>query len=343
MWRQTFRYYWKSCVVDGIRNSSYVLRRDPQHLRYVGCEITNHCNLKCAHCFFAVRLGDRRDKGYMDEGIFRKIIDQLKPLGAGIMANGAGESLLHPRFLDLLEYTVAKGVPVFFNTNGTLFDRTFSDNLLAFYKGSVFFSIDGVDRESHNRLRKGSDYDRVVEHIEYFLEQRKRRGKTQDVKIGVGNVNNVGREEIRRPFLETWLNRVDVVNFAMMYGNNSEVISERFEGYQVPKRKICRIPWQILEISWKGDVSICPKIFAWAEGEGPDVLGNVSKDLLTDIWHGEKAWAFRRRLAAGEIAGTQCENCDKWQCFDIKKPVILDGVSIDRNGIFMSYQRRNGN
>jgi len=66
----------------------------------VAIEPTNGCNLDCVMCY-----SKGRKEGIMDWQLYKKIIDEgvsmRRDLGVGL--NFGGESLLHPKFSDMVE------------------------------------------------------------------------------------------------------------------------------------------------------------------------------------------------------------------------------------------------
>ena len=67
----------------------------------VRIEPTNKCCFRCIHCFQAKIT---RKRGMMEMSVFKKVIDEISPLGCGVIFNLHGEPLLHPRFLEMLDY-----------------------------------------------------------------------------------------------------------------------------------------------------------------------------------------------------------------------------------------------
>ena len=99
------------------------------------------------------------------------------------------------------------GANTYFNTNGTLFDKTFSEGLVKFYRGSIFFSIDG-DREWLERIRVPAKYEQVVSNLDYFLSVNAANG--WPITVGV-SLCNLGHAEERKRFLDFWLPKVNYV------------------------------------------------------------------------------------------------------------------------------------
>lgn len=82
---------------------------------HVQLNISNACQLNCEFC----SCKDRDRKMYMDFGLFKEYMDVLRKRGMdAVTITGGGEPLLHPRFQDMVEYLVSKGVSVGLVTNG---------------------------------------------------------------------------------------------------------------------------------------------------------------------------------------------------------------------------------
>jgi MoaA/NifB/PqqE/SkfB family radical SAM enzyme len=80
----------------------------------VGIELTNDCNMSCPYCW-------RKDRkiGYMDMELFKKIIKQI-PFYARVGLSYAGESILHPRFKEIVDMCQGKFRDLVTYSNGIL-------------------------------------------------------------------------------------------------------------------------------------------------------------------------------------------------------------------------------
>jgi len=78
--------------------------------------LTDYCNQDCPYCFAQEMMSRKgRDISFMK---FKKAVDYLKRSGVGRIGIIGGEPTLHPRFLQLLDYVVEKGMSVRLYTNG---------------------------------------------------------------------------------------------------------------------------------------------------------------------------------------------------------------------------------
>lgn len=123
---------------------------------------TSLCNLRCRYCYQSA------GKSLDDELSFEERIDlinQMVDANVGFLAISGGEPVMGPRFWDVLEYA-AKFLHISIATNGTLLeDRSIVDRLADSGAKSVFVSLDGASRESHEFIRGKGSFDRTIRGI----------------------------------------------------------------------------------------------------------------------------------------------------------------------------------
>jgi len=133
----------------------------PQRL---SVELANICNLHCSYCFRS------EDNLYSDRAEFfplpllRRVIDEAREAVQITRVNfTGGEPTLHPQFAEVLATVATAHLQASFVTNGWHFERTWPA-LLANREAisHVAFSVDGVDRETHDRWRGKGSFDRLV-------------------------------------------------------------------------------------------------------------------------------------------------------------------------------------
>ncbi len=84
----------------------------------VGIELTNNCNLHCPECTSGSGQM-RRERGFMDIELFKKMIEELKPFLYNINLYFQGEPMLHPGFFSFIKNsgnirTVYRQTDIFF-------------------------------------------------------------------------------------------------------------------------------------------------------------------------------------------------------------------------------------
>jgi len=149
----------------------------------------------------------------MDFALFSKVVDEIssfRPLPS-VGLNYGGESLLHPRFADALALLAQRGLcsRTGFNTNAAVLRPEVADLLVEVGIRSVSISLDGF-KTSHERIRVGSRYDKVVENTMSLVEARRRRGAVRP-QIVV-NLTRVDQDESEiQAFVDHWAVLVDEV------------------------------------------------------------------------------------------------------------------------------------
>lgn len=140
---------------------------------YIEVETTTYCNLKCKIC----------EHTYWDEPNvhmtfeqFKHIVDQFPTL-KWIGMTGIGEAWTNPDFEQMLRYIKARGTYV------ELYDSFyFTDDYKARLQvelgvEKVFVSLDAASKETYEKIRVGSDFDRVIENVKRVDKWKKKLNK----------------------------------------------------------------------------------------------------------------------------------------------------------------------
>lgn len=284
----------------------------------VAIELTNRCNLRCKMCAFHSSESRSRLKqrsiGDMEFEFFEQLADQIaefdRPPHIGL--NYSGESLLYPRFSDVLELLRCRELSARsgFNTNGTLLKPSVSDMLLDCFEGSINISLDGF-RESHERIRVGSRYNRVFENVSYLIERKRRLGLTRPrIVVNLVRVDQSGREI--EEFVRYWGNRADSVRvYEHLTHDNRYVTSTRhLDAVLAGRRRACKQPFNYLAIFWDGSVTFCCNDIS---RRGMGVTENAHNRSIMEIWRGDQANRLRRLMIDGQVNGLPaCGRCEVW-------------------------------
>jgi MoaA/NifB/PqqE/SkfB family radical SAM enzyme len=282
-----YRRKWNECP------RQRVLNEFPLHL---DIESTNACNLRCIMCgrnFMTEKIG------YMDWELFKKIIDEgARYRLPSIKLNYRGEPLLHTGLAQMVAYAKRSGVlEVQFNTNGLTLDAAKIENLLDAGVDRMIFSFDGATRETYEKIRRGSSYDKVVNNIKALVMARNRRGlRKPSVRVQMVKMRENEREV--EAFIKMWLpvaNRVAMSTRREPTGKEGEA-----------KHFACPQIWQRMMIAWDGEVRMC-----CGDWLGEIVLGNARESTIYDLWHGEKVSEVRKLHAEGRFNEIPvCSRCE---------------------------------
>jgi len=103
---------------------------------------------------------------------FRRIVDEAEKIGIFEIYLAGGEPLLHPSFIDILDYVLEKSFTIYVLTNGTLLTEDLAlsiKNLMLKHKKTIHFqiSIDSIDPQINDQIRGATDS--AKNGIEVFL------------------------------------------------------------------------------------------------------------------------------------------------------------------------------
>lgn len=268
-------------------------------------EPTSVCNLRCVMC--PNKELEKAQKGFMDFGLFRKIVDEVKDFAFDVHLLHRGESLLHPEFFDMVKYAHDAGLVTRFHTNGTLLDEEKSRKLIAAGLDQFAFSIDGFDAETYERVRVGAGFDKTIGNIVRFLEIKKSLGAAKPVTL-IELIDQPGLKESaarsRKAFEERFkglpLDRIVIKEYHNWAGDAGEA---RKRASYSP----CTFLWHALIIFWDGAVLPCTQDFF-----GNYKLGNAQDASIASIWNNDKMVALRDKIIRGDVDGLEtCRSCDR--------------------------------
>lgn len=136
--------------------------------------ITRTCNLKCVHCYADASAS--KYPGELDWDQCCGVIDNLADYGASALLFSGGEPMVHPRFMDLLERAIGKGLKVTISTNGTRITPEWANRFKELGVAYVGISLDGIG-EVHDQFRgvPGS-FDQAVRGFKLCREAGQKTG-----------------------------------------------------------------------------------------------------------------------------------------------------------------------
>jgi radical SAM protein with 4Fe4S-binding SPASM domain len=285
-------------------------KRKKARLRYLPVrlwvETTSICNLRCVMC--PNKNLRKEEKGFMDFGLFRKIIDEAREFVFDINLIHRGEGLLHPEFSRMAAYAHEAGIYTKFHTNATLLDETQSHALIEAGLDQISFSFDGYDKKTYESIRVNADFEKTRDNIVRFLEIKRELGRKKPYAIleviNFPDLDGAADSGQKRDFLSRFkglpLNRIEIKEMHNWAG-------EIDKGGNKRKYVPCTFLWQALIIFWDGTVLPCTQDF-----HGYLALGNVRQESLAEIWNNDKMVRLRTMIIEKDIAGLEtCSKCDR--------------------------------
>jgi MoaA/NifB/PqqE/SkfB family radical SAM enzyme len=141
----------------------------PEPVLFLQIEPTTRCNFTCGFC--AGRYMEQADLPYER---FAAALDAFPDL-QHIELQGEGESLMHPRFFDMLALARGRGVKVSLISNGSLLTPAAVGRLLDLGVEKVSVSLESADPATFQDIR-GGKLEKVLRGVEALLKARDERG-----------------------------------------------------------------------------------------------------------------------------------------------------------------------
>ncbi|MCJ7691669.1 MAG: SPASM domain-containing protein [Clostridiaceae bacterium] len=148
-------------------------------------EPTSLCNLMCQTC---VRNTWNELMGEMDIKTFDQIIEQLKVFNElqTVMFGGFGEPTFHKDILYMISRVKSLGIKAEMVSNGTLLDEVMVKGLFENKLNTLWISFDGSDEHTFKGIRKGANYNNVIENLKILKSLN--RKSSHKIKVGIAVV-----------------------------------------------------------------------------------------------------------------------------------------------------------
>lgn len=302
----------------------------PLEPRRLLIDFATRCNLRCGMCPVWGRETEATREPLLGELSLddtRKLLDQFTtrpPVAPSIY----GEPLLIPALGEVLALLKTRGFPVFINTNGLTLTDAMASALCDLEVDSVMFSLDAVTPSTLAKVR-GITHLRKIEAAIWRLLII--RGARAYPRVGVSfTVQDANRHE-RERFVRLWAPVVDVVRVGLEFGPQGSFAELVAPAERVP----CDMLYSSLAVHNDGSVRIC-----CLDGARATNMGNVLRDGLAAVWHGE---AFTQARYWHETAQYDripfCAPCNGWASWSGGSYVeeVRNGLLVRRNPEFVYY------
>jgi radical SAM protein with 4Fe4S-binding SPASM domain len=295
-----------------------VVPLDTPMLMYL--EPTNACNIRCSFC----PTGDHellkqvgRKLGLMKWELFEKIVDDLKRFPKKLkMINffKDGEPLVNKKYPEMINHLYRSNVAekIWSKTNGLLLNSGINQDICDSGLDMLGISVIAPDAAGYERIALvEANYEQLIDNVS-DLFRRKKRPKIS-VKMTNVNFNQKQIEKFYGDFEQIcdyitvdnphgW-SRIDLKDWSL------GIKSDTYDG--IPNRQKIVCPWTLyqLTINWNGLVQPCNEDWSWV-----NILGDASKESLTEIWNGKKFKEFQIMQLEGRRSESKaCATCSQMQ------------------------------
>jgi len=318
-------------VNAGIGSVEALLRR-PRPWSYpwkLDIVLTKACNLNCRFC---ISYGSLNEDRWMDFRLYERIAHTLFPWVHSLFFCSGGEGLLYPHFREALDLARRYRTFTTLVTNGMLLNRRTADWLVASQNlHELSVSFDGARKETLEGLRRGANYELILENLAYLHDEKRRRSATfPRLSLHFVIMASNARElpelfplAARVGVSRLWVSYLNVCNDldpgeSLYY--HPQLAAEVFResrrsaaacgisltlpavpGQDVNNRR-CLKPWEFCLIDTDGSLRLC--YYSWRQR-----FGFFAEDFGR-LWRGELYQRLRRTLESPEPEYPYCRYCD---------------------------------
>ncbi len=277
----------------------------------ITAEATSFCNLKCKICANSVM---KRPKGYMEESLYKKIVDEVAEVfpESFFWINGYGEPLLHKGLFDMIKYAVDCGLKkISMNTNAMLLTEEKADQLLDSGIQHIVISIDGFKAETYESIRVGAVRDVVYKNASYLLKRvREMQGNRPTVELQMIEMPETLPEE--EEWIAFWQDKGADIKLKT-YTTWGESVGK---AGNIPTERLACGDCNLLDIRWDGVIPYCMT----GDVEGEDILGNAYTDSLQDVWKKKRETFCQYHITHQfDKLPPHCQKCPDWLAMPAKR------------------------
>ncbi len=142
-------------------------------LDWVQVEVTTHCNGACIYCPHTL-MKNRWTGKQMSIDLFHKLLPFLKYTDM-VYLQGWGEPLLNNDIFEMIRICKDQGKCVGFTTNGVLLNEDTIRKLVDLELDIIGISLAGTTATTHNQIRKGTDFNKLVSNLELLCKIKTER------------------------------------------------------------------------------------------------------------------------------------------------------------------------
>ncbi len=270
-------------------------------------ENTNGCNAQCVMC---PRETLTRKRGFMEFGLFEKIIGEVSSAGRTpvVHLHGFGEPLLDESLPERIRLAKACGIKrTYLVTNASLLFPETSRKIIEAGLDTMKISFYGTDEASYQATMRRLDFKVTMHNIREFVRIRKELGKRtpklilQYLPQEANEARTAEFQSLWRPVLDKragdCLNRSALHNYGG--GRAYNRVGERIVS-------VCFYPWSALSVLWDGRAVTCCMDY-----NGVQEVGDLNSQSVTEIWNGPVLSAIRRNFGKLDYRGfPTCLSCD---------------------------------
>lgn len=278
----------------------------------------NVCNLRCPLC--PTGTGDlERKQQRMEWDTFTRTIDEVTPYAYEINLHNWGESLLHPRIFDMIEYVNSKNIATNMSTNFNRASDEKIDNLIKSGLEYLILSIDGITQDTYVKYRVRGSVSKVLGNVEKLIRRRRELGSRTpfiEWQFIVFEHNAHELEAARQMAYEMGVDRFRVIPPGIPFASKEpDTLKDdwflkddegRVEAFQGDVPTSCFYLYRSMTTNPDGGTAPCCIVY----GDKND-FGDFKTQSLDEIWNNQKYQSARSLFKKGgrAVEPTICDGC----------------------------------
>ena len=277
---------------------------------HVQIQTITGCNADCIFCPNGKTRRKIPQGRRMDRDLYRSIVDQS--IAMGIRRYSVylmNEPMLDRELPERIAYIAArikKPQYVKVTSHGGLLTEQMAKGLLDSGLSKLKISVQSLDAETYRRIM-GLPLDKTLKNIDRFLAL-KNQGGYKRPKLEIVMVDSVQTHDEIPRIRQYWQDR-NINLYIEPVENRADQHNIRDTAVSAQTLKAfawCRRLMEQVYVLYDGRMLQC-----CADWEQQSLMGDLTKDRLSDIWHGKLYTGYRRRFADGDVSGMICACCRK--------------------------------
>ncbi len=318
---KTYRSNWSKFPKEQIVNEYPLL---------VDIELASVCNLKCPMCYTITdEFKEKVNAKLIDFELFKKIIDEIGGKVPALRLSLRGESTLHPKFIECIQYAKEKGIKEISTlTNGSKLELEFFIKIAKAGIDWITISVDGLNDE-YEKIRKPLRFQDTLKKITEIAQYK----KDNNIHKPVIKIQSLWPAIRNNPtlFYNTFEPVTDLIAFNPLIDylqNDTDIVY--IENFTCPQH------YQRIVVGADGKVMMCSN-----DEEGDHIIGDANLETIFDIWHGDKLNQARElhKKNNGFLELSVCKKCYLPRATEVSEKSSVDGREFE----ILNYINRSQN
>ena len=162
-----------------VRTDAFPYLRAERRFLTVRMDLHNKCNIRCTMCYFSLDEVWNQPRVEMSDALLDRLEREVWPRTRELWLSCATEPLIGRKLGDALTRAKRAGVPsVCIVTNGLGLSEQRARTLLEGGLDRLCLSFDGATKATYERIRHGSNYERVLDNIRRMTALKAEMGLT---------------------------------------------------------------------------------------------------------------------------------------------------------------------